>query len=292
MNILQCIRYDEHQWQLCGDLKVVAFVMGLQGGYTKYCCFLCEWDNRTRGSHYTRRDWPLRQSLEPGMKNVQHPPLTEPNKILLPLLHIKLRLMKNFVKAMEKLGQRFKYLTSKFPTLSDAKIKGGIFIDPQIRELLKDDDFESALHRKKKAACEPFKLVAKRFLGNRREGNYKELMEKLIKAYKDMDCNMSLKIHFLDSHLDIFRRAVGQLVTNIMKGFPKIFQPWKSGTRVNGTQQCLQTITGHWQEMIHQPTLSVKQKRRVDMCYVFFCSLWDNKQLTEGIVMFLRVYFI
>ena len=46
--------------------------------------------------------------------------------------------------------------------------------------------------------------MAKGFLGNRRERNYEELMENLIKAYKNMGYNMSLKIHFLDSHLDFF----------------------------------------------------------------------------------------
>ena len=39
-----------------------------------------------------------RQGLEPGSHNVQSRPLVEPNKILLPPLHIKLGLMKNSVK--------------------------------------------------------------------------------------------------------------------------------------------------------------------------------------------------
>ena len=117
--------------------------------------------------------------------------------------------MKNFVKAMDKSGQGFKYLTSKFASLSDAKIKEGVFIGPQIRELLKDDDFESALHEEEKPAWEAFKIVAKGFLGNRRERNYEELVENLIKAYKIMGCNMSLKIHFLDSHLAFFPANCG-----------------------------------------------------------------------------------
>ncbi len=52
--------------------------------------------------------------------------------------------MKNFVKAMDKTDQAFKYLTSKFPRLSNAKIKEGVFIGPQIRELLRDIEFDSA----------------------------------------------------------------------------------------------------------------------------------------------------
>jgi len=36
---------EDHQWNICADLKVVAMLTGLQGGCTKYCCFLCEWDS-------------------------------------------------------------------------------------------------------------------------------------------------------------------------------------------------------------------------------------------------------
>ena len=34
--LLSCIKYEQHQWHLSGDLKVVALLLGLQGGYTKY----------------------------------------------------------------------------------------------------------------------------------------------------------------------------------------------------------------------------------------------------------------
>lgn len=78
---------------------------------------------------------------------------------------------------MNKSGQRFKFLISKFPSLSDTKIKERVFISPQICEVLKNNKFESVLHREKKAACEAFKLVAKEFLGNRREEQYKELVD-------------------------------------------------------------------------------------------------------------------
>ena len=46
--------------------------------------------------------------------------------------------MKNFVKGMNQEGRAFKYIREKFPKLSDAKVKEGIFVGPQIRELVKD----------------------------------------------------------------------------------------------------------------------------------------------------------
>jgi len=46
--------------------------------------------------------------------------------------------MKNRVKGMDKTGFGFEYVRNKFPNVSDAKIKGGIFIGPQIKELMQD----------------------------------------------------------------------------------------------------------------------------------------------------------
>jgi len=39
--LLGKIKYDEFKWKLCDDLKAVALLLGMQLGYTKYCCFLC-----------------------------------------------------------------------------------------------------------------------------------------------------------------------------------------------------------------------------------------------------------
>ena len=57
--------------------------------------------------------------------------------------------MKNFVKALDKTKAGFKYLYEKFPRLSEAKIKEGVFLGPQIRELLRDGNFDHLLHGKK-----------------------------------------------------------------------------------------------------------------------------------------------
>jgi hypothetical protein len=49
-------------------------------------------------------------------------------------LHIKLGLMKNFVKGMDKTGRGFEYVRNKFRNVSDAKIKAGVLIGLQIRD--------------------------------------------------------------------------------------------------------------------------------------------------------------
>jgi hypothetical protein len=85
--------------------------------------------------HYLKTDWPQRKSLKVEKKNVQRPALAEWHKILLPPLHIKLGLMKIFVKAMDRNGSAFKYLAEKISRLSEAKIKQGVFVGPQIHKL-------------------------------------------------------------------------------------------------------------------------------------------------------------
>jgi len=102
---------------------VIALLLGLQQGFTKYCCFICEWDSRAWPLHYSRKDWPARKSLEPGIMNVQKQPQVEQSNILLPSMHLKLGLMKHFVKAMNQEEAAFTYLREKFPRLNEAKLK-------------------------------------------------------------------------------------------------------------------------------------------------------------------------
>ena len=57
----------------------MALVLGLQGGYTKYPCFLCMWDSRADEQHYIKCDWPERQALQPGSYNLLSQPLVNPS---------------------------------------------------------------------------------------------------------------------------------------------------------------------------------------------------------------------
>jgi len=95
---------------------MIALLLGLQQGFTKYCYLICEWDSKVRSLHYSRKDWPARKSLKPGIMNVENQPLVKLSKILLPSMHLKLGLTKNSVKAMNKEEAAFTYLlTRKVP---------------------------------------------------------------------------------------------------------------------------------------------------------------------------------
>ena len=98
--------------------------------------------------------------------------------------------MKNFVKALHKNGAAFQHLSTVFPGLNAAKLKEGNFVGRQIREVLKDSDFEELFNLKELRAWEAFKSVCSGFLGNTRVPDYQTCIEKLLKCYEDIGCWM------------------------------------------------------------------------------------------------------
>jgi hypothetical protein len=81
--VLTKIAYTAHDWMICGDLKVLCMLLGQQAGYTKYPCFMCEWDCKATSQHWEQKHWNPRISLETGMKKILREGLVDAKKILL-----------------------------------------------------------------------------------------------------------------------------------------------------------------------------------------------------------------
>lgn len=69
--ILEKIDYSKYNWKICCDLKVIAILTGLQLGYTKFCCFLCEWDSRDKTSHYIKKNGQCVHHMSLGKRMLQ-----------------------------------------------------------------------------------------------------------------------------------------------------------------------------------------------------------------------------
>lgn len=136
--------------------------------------------------------------------------MIDPKKVLLPPLHIKLddQLMKQFVKALNKEGDCFKYLGQEFSNISDAKLKEGIFDGPQMCTLMKGDQFTTTMNNIKKEVSLSFKSVTEKFLGNRDKDN-KRIIKTMLSNYNNLGCLINLKLHFLHSHLNYFPENLG-----------------------------------------------------------------------------------
>lgn len=134
--------------------------------------------------------------LNVGRHNVIRTPLIQPSNYLLPPLHIKLGLIKQYVKALDKDGDCFQYLRGKF--------------GPQIRTLFQDANFPDTMNDTERAAWVSFKRVCQIFLGNNKSENYRTIVGELVTNYKNLGCLMNLKLHFLDSHIDHFPENLGE----------------------------------------------------------------------------------
>jgi hypothetical protein len=91
-----------------------------------------------------------------------------PTKVMLgqTLVSVQITFLSNVKKVGRCSLQNFLlYRQQEFPRLSEAKIKQGIFVDPQIRELTKDKTFDSILNEVEPAAWTAFKDVCSNFLG-------------------------------------------------------------------------------------------------------------------------------
>ena len=84
------------------------------------------------------------------------------------------------------------------------QLKQGIFVGPEIRKLLKNQLLNTKLTPNKLAAWNAFQLVVQNFLGKRKSTDYQEIVSKMLLAYKEMGARISLKMHFLHSHLESF----------------------------------------------------------------------------------------
>ena len=104
--------------------------------------------------------------------------------------------MKQFVKALDKTGQCFQYISSAFTRLSNEKLRAGIFDGLQMRKLIKDPNFQHSMNEIELASWLNFVEVVQSFLGNRKADNYKDIVRKLLGNFQALGINMGIKVHF------------------------------------------------------------------------------------------------
>ena len=72
---------------------------------------------------------------------------------------------------------------------------------PQIRSLIKDTNFISSINDVEASARKAFANVVMMLGGGKQDG-YNTLVENLATSFHSLECSMTIKLHFLHSHLD------------------------------------------------------------------------------------------
>jgi len=104
----------------------------------------------------------------------------------------------------------FQYPSKTFPSVSTVWLTEGIFLGPQIREIVEDEAFAENRTDTERAAWESSKWVCSNFWGSKNSPDFGDGIQKLLNAYKEMGCRMALKLHCLHSPLDFFPETLGE----------------------------------------------------------------------------------
>ena len=81
---------------------------------------------------------------------------------------------------MDQTGPAFRYLAEKYPAVSAAKIREGVFVGPQNCKFFRDDQFDRSLSCSEKRTWNDFRLLATNGMGSNKTDNYIELVEILL----------------------------------------------------------------------------------------------------------------
>ena len=136
-------------------------------------------------------------------------------------MHIKLELAKQFVKALKPTSRAFRHVRQMFPSISEAKVKGDIFVGPQIRKMLASEKLEEQMSDLERNAWQAVRTIVTGFLGNHQRDDYAMVVSNLIESYEKLGCRMSLKLH---SHLDFFQDNLGNVSEEHGKKFHQDIQ--------------------------------------------------------------------
>ena len=90
-------------------------------------------------------------------------------------------------------------MCESLPARSYKKIKAAVFDGPQIRQLVKDNAFPNSMNETERRARLSVSVV-KNFLGNTKFNDYRNIVETMLENYHKLGYNMSIKVHFLNSH--------------------------------------------------------------------------------------------
>ena len=80
---------------------------------------------------------------------------------------------------------------------------------------------ENSMNEVELEARKAFFLVVKNFLGNNKARNYADLVNNMLTAFRNLGCNMSIKMHYLFSHIDRFPENPGRWGAVMMADYCK-----------------------------------------------------------------------
>lgn len=112
----------------------------------------------------------------------------------------------------------------------------GVLNGPDIRKLMKNNEFDNTLGDEEKIAWNSVKAVIHNCLGADRSEDWQLHINAMLASFENIGVSMSLKIHFLHYHMDHFGRQVPTESDEHGERFHQVAAPlesWYSGKKLN-----------------------------------------------------------
>lgn len=196
------LKYSEHQWKICADFKMLQILMGLRsGGNIRHPCIFCEFHAQSK-ERFDKIDWKYRDTFTVGAFSVQNPPLAQSNQIVLPVLHIKLGIFKQYIKYLNN-EAALQSLISIFPRTTATKLHSGILTGPQVDKIAELPEFVNTLSTDENMCRLAILAVFRKVLVPHSTDvlEKRKLVDKMIALFKKLNINYSPKLHYIDIHL-------------------------------------------------------------------------------------------
>jgi hypothetical protein len=74
-----------------------------------------------------------------------------------------------------------------------------------------------------------------KFLRRKESPDFSDGIQKMLNAYKETGCRMSIKVYFLHSNLDYFQKTLMKSAKSKVNAFIKILSQWNTSIKVSGT---------------------------------------------------------
>ena len=138
-----------------------------------------------------------------------------------------------------------------------------------------DIQLENSMNKVELEAWKIFVLVVNNCLANNKVRNYAELVNNILTAFRNLGCNMSVKMHYLFSHMDLFPENLGSLSDEQGERFHQDLK--EMDTRYHGHWDAFMMADYCWRPPCRW---AFQEMEETEVQAVKFEHWWSNMQFT------------
>jgi len=108
--------------------------------------------------------------------------------------------------------------------------------------------------------------MIQKYLGNVKDEYYKDVVQNCLNSYRNLGCNMSIKVHFLFSHIENFPENLGDVSDEQVERFHQDIKIMEE--RYQGRWGKTMMVNFCW--CLQRETVNVQYKRKVNKRKMLF----------------------